>query len=290
MFKPKRALGQNFLIDKNIAANIVKSAEIEKDEEVWEIGPGKGILTEELIKAGSRLTCFEIDRDLIPWLKDRFNDSINLIPQDVLKANWAEILSNIERLKNERSQIVLVANIPYNITSPLLYKLSDYADYFRIIVLMLQKEVADRLTASAGSKSYGVLTLKVQYNFKVKKLFKVPRHLFRPQPKVDSEVIRLIKREDKEDIRNPDLFWQIVETAFHLRRKTLKNNLSAILSKQELQFLTEIFEANDNQEGKQNKETKSHHKYNLSRRGESLDEKDFVDLYHHINNIRSHQS
>jgi len=286
-FRPKRSLGQNFLIDKNIAVNIVKSAQINKDEEIWEIGSGKGILTEELLKTGGRLTCFEIDKDLISLLKDRFNDRIELIPQDVLKADWDEIIQNIERRQLQKPQIALVANIPYNITSPLLYKISDYSEYFKIVVMMIQREVADRLTAYPGNKNYGVLTLKVQYYFSVKKLFKVPRHLFRPQPTVDSEVIRLINIKDKEDLDQPDLFWQIVETAFHSRRKTLRNNLSSILDKEELKILTESLQKGDSKSILLNKKIENLQKYDLSSRGESLDEKDFSDLYHRIRIIRN---
>ena len=288
MFKAKKMFGQNFLIDRNVAAKIVKMAELEDGEQVWEIGPGKGILTEELLSTGCHLTCFEIDRELIPQLEKRFGKRINLISQDVLRVNWAEIIYQLEKDEKINSKIVMVANIPYNITSPLLYKITEYARHFSRIVLMIQKEVAERLVSSPGTKNYGVLSLKVQFHFTVKKLFRVQPHLFRPQPTVESVVIKLIPREDSEEICDLKFFWQIVEAAFHLRRKTLKNNLGSILTRQEIELLNGLIERGSiTTSGSSNPEHKKPLRFNLSSRGESLDEKDFIDLYHLIRTIRS---
>lgn len=285
MFKPKKMFGQNFLIDKNIAAKIVNLAHIKKGDLVWEIGPGKGILTDELLKKGCQLTCFEIDRDLIPLLSEKYGDKIYLVAEDVLRTNWDRLLAKTEQSKSTKHEISIVANIPYNITSPLLYKVTRYADFFRSIVIMVQKEFAERLVSSPGTKNYGVLSLKVQYNFAVKKLFKVPRHLFIPEPGVDSEVIKLLPRADKNEIEDLELFWKIVEAAFMSRRKTLKNNLGNLLSKQSLQNLTAIIEKRRSATLTESASAEKPLCFDLNSRGESLDEKAFIDLYHLIRDI-----
>lgn len=285
MFKPKKMFGQNFLIDKNIAAKIANLADIKKGDLVWEIGPGKGILTDELLKKGCQLTCFEIDRDLIPLLSEKYGDKIYLVAEDVLRTNWDRLLAKTEQSKSTKHEISIVANIPYNITSPLLYKVTRYADFFRSIVIMVQKEFAERLVSSPGTKNYGVLSLKVQYNFAVKKLFKVPRHLFIPEPGVDSEVIKLLPRADKNEIEDLELFWKIVEAAFMSRRKTLKNNLGNLLSKQSLQNLTAIIEKRRSATLTESASAEKPLCFDLNSRGESLDEKAFIDLYHLIRDI-----
>ncbi len=287
IFKAKKKFGQNFLIDKNIAAKIVAAADLRKNDEVWEIGSGKGILTEKLLKTGCRLTCFEIDRDLISLLEDKFSGEIQLIPHDVFKADWEKLFEAIEKRSGRKPRITIVANIPYNITSPLIYRLTAKSEFFKAIVLMIQKEVAERIIASPGNKDYGLLSLRVQYHFNVKRLFNVPPHLFRPQPEVISSVIKMIPRKQKIILSDPNLFWRIVEAAFHHRRKTLKNNLRSILSQQELQVLTELMEKrNSINESISQDAGIERIKFNLTNRGETLDEKDYLDLYHLIRNIR----
>lgn len=288
MFRPKKMFGQNFLTDKNIAGKIVKSAGIHKGDIVWEIGAGQGILTEQLLKTGCSLICFEIDRELISFLQKEYSDKITLVPKDILKTDWQKLINQHRGEGESFEKINMVANIPYNITSPLLYKLTDYAAFFRRIILMLQKEVAERLTATPGTKSYGVLSLKVQHHFKVSRLFRVPRHLFRPQPSVDSVVVNMIPRADSQQFNDPEYFWQIVETAFSSRRKTLKNNLSKMLSKQELQMLDRLMQdGNNNQKLPDFFEHGEPLDFDLTSRGESLDEKDFCTLYHLIEHVRN---
>ncbi len=268
---PKKKFGQNFLIDKNITRKIAAAGELKKNDIVWEIGPGRGILTEELLKTGASVTAFEIDDDLIPQLEQKFSTAANfhLLHQDILTADWSKLFGEAE------NKITIVANIPYNITSPLLRKITQHREMFHRIVLMIQKEVAERIISLPGNKTYGVLSLKVQHYFTVKKIMKVPPHLFIPKPNVDSMVISLTPYQNSFKPDNEQLFWQIVESGFHSRRKTLKNNLLNILSKDELEQLRLLLEEQENND-----------KFSLSSRGEILDEKDYILLYNLIRSIR----
>ena len=254
MDKPKKSLGQHFLTDKNIVRKIVNVADIQAEDFVWEVGPGKGILTEELLQTGCDLTAFEIDEKLYPILEDKFSNKLNLIKKDILKADWEDFFPN-EKIK-------IVANLPYQITSPFLFKVVSFAEKFSQIVIMIQKEVAQRINAKIGIKDYGILTLKMQFYFDVSYEFTVKPHLFYPKPKVDSAVIKLIPRKDKPEIDDEKFFWRIVETSFRNRRKMLRNNLKAILFSEQMEELSKEFD--------------------LSRRGETFSEKEFVDLYHKI--------
>ncbi len=255
-FHHKKSLGQHFLKDKNIIRKIVNIAGVQENEQVWEIGPGKGILTEELLNRNCKLTCFEIDDNLYPIIEERFSDRINLIKQDILKADWQKFFS--------KEKIKIVANLPYQITSPFLFKVVENADKFSKVVVMIQKEVAQRINAKVGTKDYGVLTLKMQFYFNVSYEFTVKPHLFYPPPKVDSAVISLTPRVDKPVIEDEKYFWRIVEISFRNRRKMLRRNLREIISKEKIVKLNE-----------------SGH-IDLSRRGETLNEKEFIILYETI--------
>jgi len=252
-FHQKKSLGQHFLKDKNIIKKIVDLAEIKENEQVWEVGPGKGILTEELLERKSDLTCFEIDKSLFQFLENRFGNRINLVKQDVLRADWESLLPN-EKVK-------IVANLPYQITSPFLFEVSRFADHFSRVVVMIQKEVAQRINASVGTKDYGILTLKMQYYFDVNYEFTVKPHLFHPPPKVDSAVISLIPRLDKPEIENEKYFWHLVETSFRNRRKMLRRNLRDLISVEQIEKIQELGIID------------------LKRRGETLTESEFVNLY-----------
>ena len=258
-FHHKKSLGQHFLKDKNIIRKIVDIADVQENEQVWEIGPGQGILTEELLNRNCNLTCFEIDKNLYPILEDRFSDKIHLIKKDILKVNWEEFFP--------REQIKIVANLPYQITSPFLFRVVKYAQHFSTVVVMIQKEVAQRINAKVGKKDYGILTLKMQYYFTPKYEFTVKSHLFKPPPKVDSAVISLIPRIDKPEIENEKFFWHIVETAFRNRRKMLRRNLREIISKDKIEKLNECCPID------------------LSRRGETLNETEFIELYEAIKGL-----
>jgi len=259
-FHHKKKLGQHFLKDKNVICKIVDTAQLLPDEHVWEVGPGKGILTDEILNRKAKLTCFEIDHTLFGFLENRYGNKINLIKQDVLRADWGSLLPN-EKVK-------IVANLPYQITSPFLFEVSRFADHFSKVVVMIQKEVAQRINASLGTKDYGILTLKMQYYFEVKYEFTVKPHLFYPPPKVDSAVISLIPRPDKPEIENEKYFWLIVETSFRNRRKMLRRNLRELISVEQIEKIQEAGIID------------------LKRRGETLTEAEFVQLYDLIKNLK----
>ena len=257
-FHHKKKLGQHFLKDKNIVRKIVQIADIKPDDHVWEIGPGKGILTEELLDRNCILTAFEIDETLFPILEEKFSNKINLFKEDVLKANWKQLLPN-EKVK-------IVANLPYQITSPFLFKIVEYEEHFSKIVIMIQREVAKRIKAKVGSKDYGILTLKMQFYFDVSYEFTVKSHLFNPKPKVDSAVISLSPRKERPEIEDEKYLWRIVETSFRNRRKMLRNNLKEILNAEQIAELSDDFD--------------------LSKRGETFTESDFIKLYKRIERIQ----
>lgn len=252
-FHHKKSLGQHFLKDKNIIRKIVDIAEIKANESVWEIGPGMGILTEELLNRKAILTCFEIDSSLYEILEEKFGNLIRLVKKDVLKANWKEYLP--------QEKVKIVANLPYQITSPFLFEVARFSDHFSCVVVMIQKEVAQRINAKVGTKDYGILTLKMQFYFDVNYEFTVKPHVFNPPPKVDSAVISLTPRSDKPEIENEKLFWRIVETAFRNRRKMLRRNLRELISVEKIE---QIQNAGN---------------IDLKRRGETLTEEEFVILY-----------
>jgi 16S rRNA (adenine1518-N6/adenine1519-N6)-dimethyltransferase len=255
-FRPKRAFGQHFLTDQNIVRKIVMESGVTHGDDVWEVGGGKGILTEELLQTGCNLTVFEIDFNLQDFLKEEFGNRIQLVSQDVLKSNWEKLFP--------MKPIQLVANIPYQITSPLLFRIAKYHSHFSQVVVMIQKEVAQRMVAHPNTKDYGILTLKMQYYFKIEYLFSVPPSVFTPPPKVDSAVIRLTPRKDKPEISDLDKFWKLVEISFQQRRKMLRNNIRNLISEEQYQqiILTSPID--------------------LNRRGESLDEQEFILLFNSI--------
>lgn len=256
--RPIKQFGQHFLIDESIADAIVVAAEIKPREPVWEIGPGKGVLTERLLLLTDNLTAFEIDNRLAALLQNRFGSNINLINRDILACNWKKLLS--EQSGNSQQQVKLVANLPYQITSPILYAIEENEQYFSRIVIMIQKEVAERLTAKAGCKAYGVMTLKLRYAFDIEFLFKVPPSAFEPAPKVESAVVMLEPRLDKPALKSLDTYRLLINKAFAQRRKTLKNNLRSMFSPEDLVKL----EQNSG--------------IDFKRRGETIAEGEFVHL------------
>ncbi|NLK49772.1 MAG: ribosomal RNA small subunit methyltransferase A, partial [Candidatus Cloacimonetes bacterium] len=186
-------------------------------ETVWEIGPGMGILTQELLKYQPRLLAFEIDGMLIPLLEKRFGDSLELIHGDILQQDWSALIAGKE--------LKLVSNLPYQISSPLLELLQRHHQSFKLSVLMLQREVAHRLTASPGSKAYGALSLRMQLNFDIEVVMDVSKEYFDPVPQVDSSVVRIIPRAIPAQIQNLTTFHRLIRIGFSSRRKTMRNNL-----------------------------------------------------------------
>jgi len=224
----KKSLGQNFLYDKNIVRKIVASAEVKSGDLVLEIGPGQGILTEALLEAGSRVIAVEMDEDLIEPLKEKFGDRINLFQGDILAAaTWNMINKIIVRANGHsplRKSYSVVANIPYNITSPILETLFRADPKPSRLTLMVQREVADRILAVPPKTS--VLSIACQLYAEGKKMMKVSRGSFRPAPKVDSTVIRLDLRSERLGGLDPEDILKIVKVGFSSRRKQLHGNLS----------------------------------------------------------------
>ncbi|WP_100332727.1 16S rRNA (adenine(1518)-N(6)/adenine(1519)-N(6))-dimethyltransferase RsmA [Bacillus xiapuensis] len=225
-FSFKKSLGQNFLIDPNILHRITETADLTKETGVIEIGPGIGALTEHLARSAGKVIAFEIDQRLLPILADTLSPypQVKIIHEDVLKADVARIA---EEEFADRKDIMVVANLPYYVTTPIIMKLLEDAIPIKGIVVMLQKEVADRLSAQPGSKSYGSLSIAVQYYTKAETAFIVPKTVFMPQPNVDSAVIKLIRREKPPvDVLNESFFFTVTRVSFAQRRKTILNNLT----------------------------------------------------------------
>ncbi len=226
--KAIKELGQHFLSDQGIASDIADLGQINPGERIWEIGPGPGILTSEILARGARLEAFELDKRMVGILQQRFGESLDLKIIDILKLDWPQQLQEAEL------PIKLIANIPYQITSPLLYQIETHHSSFSRIVMMLQKEVAERLSAKPGSKSFGPLTLRLGLHFDIITALKVKRESFDPVPKVDSAVIVMTPRQLPAKIRNGAIFYKIITAAFAHRRKTLRNNLIPIFGKEKL--------------------------------------------------------
>lgn len=214
MPKAKKHWGQHFLTAPALAARLAAAALKGLDTPVWEIGPGRGILTAELIKLTSRLTAFEIDPELINLLSEKFPE-LSLVHQDILECNWSSLLTE---------PTVIASNLPYNITSPVLEKVCRHEKMIPRAVFMVQLEVAQRLVAAPGTPEYGLPTVRVGYYYKISQLFKVHPGSFTPPPKVDSAVICLERRTDRPYLAYPELFWQLTAAAFLPRRKMLRNN------------------------------------------------------------------
>lgn len=228
-FSFKKSLGQNFLIDTNILKRIVEHANLTEKSGAIEIGPGIGALTEQLARSSEKVVAFEIDQRLLPILKETLAPYPNttIIHEDVLKANVKEVIG--EQFTGIED-IMVVANLPYYVTTPIIMKLLEEKLPIRGIVCMLQKEVADRIAAKPGGKEYGSLSIAVQYYTEAETVMVVPKTVFMPQPNVDSAVIRLTVREEPiVKVRNEDFFFQVTRASFAQRRKTILNNLTSQL-------------------------------------------------------------
>ncbi|MFH1006722.1 MAG: 16S rRNA (adenine(1518)-N(6)/adenine(1519)-N(6))-dimethyltransferase RsmA [Candidatus Latescibacterota bacterium] len=223
--RPKKSLGQCFLIDDEIARRIVSEAAIGPEEVVLEIGPGRGALTGYLLSQGSRVIGVEIDRVLCQRLKDQFGhqERFVLIEADILKVDWCEWILP------PQGHLIVVANLPYQITSPVLFKLLAHSDAIERAILMVQAEVGHRIASQPGCKEYGILSVRTQLKSRPEVLFPVDRSCFRPSPRVDSCVIRLPFGPTPGSFpAEEEAFNRIVKTAFGQRRKMLRNALSAM--------------------------------------------------------------
>ncbi|MBU0278591.1 16S rRNA (adenine(1518)-N(6)/adenine(1519)-N(6))-dimethyltransferase RsmA [Gemella sp. zg-1178] len=236
-FNFKKSLGQNFLIDSNILNKIVNSASIDKDTGVIEIGSGIGSLTEVLAKSAKEVISFEIDGRLLPILADTLAayDNVEIINKDILKVDVDKI---IKEKFSTCSKIMLVANLPYYITTPILTHLLENTSLIDGYVVMMQKEVANRLNAKVGTKDYNSLTILLNYYTDVEYLFTVPKKVFVPAPNVESAVVKIMTKKEKDIyIADTEEFFNFVRNCFAQRRKTLMNNLIAISGKDKKESL-----------------------------------------------------
>ncbi len=222
----KKSLGQNFLVDPNILRKIVAAAHLTPESGAIEIGPGIGALTEQLLRSCRKVVAYEIDRRLLPVLEETLSPYPNkkIIHQDVLKADVGAMIG--EEFAGF-DDLMIVANLPYYVTTPIIMKLLEEKLPVRGMVFMLQKEVAQRISARPGSKDYGSLTIAVQYYTEAELVMTVPRTVFIPKPNVDSAVIRLtLRREPIVSVKDEPFFFRVCRASFANRRKTLLNNLT----------------------------------------------------------------
>ena len=232
MHKAKKYLGQNFLKDANTIIKIINYSGIKKDDYVIEIGPGLGALTTHILKITQKLQVIEYDKDLIPSLENICTNygKLKICHQDVLNVDFNTLYQG--------KKIKLIGNLPYNISSPLLFHLIDYNSLFTDMTFLLQKELVDKIVAAPCEKNYGRLSIILQYHFKCEGLSTIPANFFHPKPKVESRVIRLTPHTKLPYIaKDYSFFSKIVKQAFTMRRKTLKNNLKKIISLEKLQQL-----------------------------------------------------
>ena len=225
--KPKKKLGQHFLIDKNIANKIVNSLKLQHTNSVLEIGPGKGVLTELIIEKGIKnLYVVDVDPESIEYLKKQFQVlGNNIIYADFLKS---DIMINMP------SPITIIGNLPYNISSQIMFRVLEHKNIVAEMVCMIQKEVAERFAAKPNSKTYGILSVLLQASYNIEYLFTVSEQVFYPKPKVKSAVIRLERKENYMIDCSEKLFFRVVKTSFGQRRKTIRNSLKTIMERENM--------------------------------------------------------
>ena len=264
-FSVKKRFSQNFLLDENIISNIVDSADIDNTTGVIEIGPGLGALTKLILQKAKFSLLYEIDRGLIPHIEAFFKDSKNwkILNKDVLKA---DINADISEYFKDVDRLVVISNLPYHITTPIIMKFLEEVDNVDTLILMMQLEVGKRITSKPNTKDYNALSVIIQHQTNAKYLFKVPRTVFHPKPNVDSAVIRLDMKKDVVNSENID-FYRFVHNCFLQRRKTLVNNLNFAYSYVK-EDIKKILEDNN---------------INPLARSESLELEDFLNMYKAFN-------
>ncbi len=231
---PRKSLGQNFLQDPNIINKIVAGLGIRQSDTVIEIGPGRGALTELIIAQACKTHLIEFDRDLVEYWQQRANSIESLIVHgaDVMSFDLFEVI------KSTPNKIKVIGNLPYNISSPVLFHLMHYADHIEHQVVMLQKEVVERMASEPGSKQYGRLSVMLQQRYQIENLFKVPPTAFFPPPKVDSAIARLTPLTKITNPVDSQIdFEKVVKQAFSMRRKTLRNTLKGLISTAQIETL-----------------------------------------------------
>ncbi len=224
LVKPKKFLGQHFLKDLKVAQDIADSVDTCPSLPILEVGPGMGVLTQYLLPKGRELKVVEIDYESVAYLRETYPSlEDNIIEDDFLKMHLERVFDG--------KPFVLTGNYPYNISSQIFFKMLDNKDLIPCCTGMIQKEVAERIAAGPGSKTYGILSVLIQAWYRVEYLFTVSEHVFNPPPKVKSAVIRMTRNETTDLGCNPKLFKQVVKTTFNQRRKTLRNSIKPILGK-----------------------------------------------------------
>lgn len=232
--KPKKSLGQHFLKDLDIARQIADTVSAYKGMPVLEVGPGMGVLTQFLLEAGQDLTVVELDRESVEYLNEHFPQlQGRIIGEDFLKLDLATLFPG---------EFCVIGNYPYNISSQIFFKVVDYKDRIPCCSGMIQKEVAERMAAAPGSKTYGILSVLLQAWYDIEYLLTVPEHVFNPPPKVKSAVIRMTRNSTTQLGCDETLFKRVVKTGFNQRRKTLRNSLKPLLGKENEIFDDPIFD------------------------------------------------
>ena len=259
-FNLKKMFGQNFIIDENIISNIIKKSEIDKDTLVIEIGPGAGSLTYKLSEYAKNVLCYEIDTTLKELLEDNLSDcnNVEIIFKDFLSAN---VFDDIKKYNYKK--LYVVANLPYYITTPIIVKFIEDQVPVDKIVVMVQKEVGDRFKAQPNSKDYNSLSIYLNYYFDVKKVLDVSKNVFIPKPNVDSIVVEFIKKQDKYELKNEKIFFNLVKDSFTQKRKTLRNNLK----KYDLNKIEQVL---------------NKYNFDLSKRAEQIPIEVFVDIANNL--------
>ncbi|MEC7578066.1 MAG: 16S rRNA (adenine(1518)-N(6)/adenine(1519)-N(6))-dimethyltransferase RsmA [Actinomycetota bacterium] len=224
--KPSKSLGQNFVVDPNTILKIIRAANIEKHQQILEIGPGLGSLTSQL-STTSKVVAIELDRYLIPALEEMLNhfgerENVEIIHQDAMKIDWKEFFSHRQGIWK------MVANLPYNIATPLIVTLLENAPEIQSIFVMVQLEVGERFAASPKSKAYGIPSVKAQYWAETKVLGKVSPNVFLPIPNVDSAILQIIRNPSPPEV-NYTNFSRLIQTAFQHRRKMIRKSLSTLI-------------------------------------------------------------
>ena len=255
-FQLKKSLGQNFLNDKNVINKIVESADIDKDTLVIEIGPGGGAITELMVPKAGRAMLYEADSRLEEHLNNLLssNDNYEIVIGDFLKADLVRDLARYSGMK-----IYVVANLPYYITTPIIMKFVEECVLPQKFVIMVQKEVAYRLSAGVGSRDYGSLTVFLNYYYDIKKLFDVSRNCFTPKPNVDSAIVEMKLKNNRLEVLDMNVFNKLVRDSFSFKRKTLRNNLKGY----NLELIERVLEM---------------YGFDLSIRAENLELEVFVDI------------
>jgi 16S rRNA (adenine1518-N6/adenine1519-N6)-dimethyltransferase len=224
--RPSKSLGQNFVVDPNTILKIIRAANIEKGEQILEIGPGLGSLTSQL-SATSKVVAIELDRYLVPALEEVLNhfgkrENVEIVQEDAMKIDWQEFFTQRQGVWK------MVANLPYNIATPLLVTLLENAPEIQAIYVMVQLEVGERFAASPKSKAYGIPSVKAQYWAETKVLGKVSPNVFLPVPKVDSAILQIIRKPSPSEV-NYENFSRLIQTAFQHRRKMIRKSLNTLV-------------------------------------------------------------